>query len=115
MTGSPNRSSPAGLGPAGPVPAGLGLAGPGLAGPGLAGPGPAGLIPVLRRPSRRDRTRPASSAAAFLVNVRPSTRSGLTRSFATSHTSLAAMVSLLPDPAPAITAIGDSGALITAA
>ncbi len=34
---------------------------------------------------------------------------------ATSQTSRAAIVSLLPDPAPAMTASGSSGALITAA
>ena len=49
------------------------------------------------------------------MNVSPSTRSGWTRPFATSQTSLAAIVSLLPDPAPAITASGSSGALMTAA
>ena len=35
--------------------------------------------------------------------------------FATSQTSRAAMVSLLPEPAPAITASGCAGAAITAA
>jgi hypothetical protein len=49
------------------------------------------------------------------VNVSPSTRSGRTIPFATSQTSRAAIVSLLPEPAPAITAIGASGAAITAA
>jgi hypothetical protein len=76
---------------------------------------PSDSSPARRSRSRRDRTRSASSAAAFLVNVRPSTRSGRTIPLATSQTSRAAMVSLLPDPAPAITAIGPSGAPITTA
>ncbi len=71
--------------------------------------------PARRSASRRSRTRSASSAAAFLVNVRPSTRSGRTMPLATSHTSRAAIVSLLPDPAPAMTASGPSGAAMTAA
>jgi len=71
--------------------------------------------PARRRPSSRPRTRSPSSAAAFLVKVSPSTRSGRTIPFATSQTSRAAMVSLLPEPAPAITAIGPGGAPITAA
>jgi len=41
-------------------------------------------------------------------------RSGATSSFATSHTTRLAMVSVLPDPAPAITTAGASGASITA-
>ena len=69
----------------------------------------------MRSPSSRTRTRWPSSAAAFLVNVRPSTRSGRTTPLATSQTSRAAMVSLFPEPAPAITASGRGGAPMTAA
>ena len=71
--------------------------------------------PARRSRSRRERTRSANSAAAFLVKVRPSTRSGRTIPLATSQTSRAAIVSLLPEPAPAMTASGPSGAEITAA
>ena len=42
-------------------------------------------------------------------------RSGRARPLATSQTSRAAIVSLFPDPAPAMTATGRSGAAITAA
>ena len=71
--------------------------------------------PARRSRSRRERTRSANSAAAFLVKVSPSTRSGRTIPLATSQTSRAAIVSLLPEPAPAMTASGPSGAEITAA
>src|SRR5215469_2811562 len=80
----------------------------------LSSPG-AMSSPARRRPASRTRTRLASSAAAFLVKVNPSTRSGRTRSLATSQTRRAAIVSLFPEPAPAMTAIGASGAPITAA
>ena len=88
-----------------------------VAGPGAlrAGPACALISPTRRSASSLDRTLVASSAAAFLVNVSPSARSGWTRPFAASQTSLAAIVSLLPEPAPAITASGASGALMTAA
>ena len=66
-----------------------------------AGSGKSETMAARRSRSSRERTRSASSAAAFLVNVRPSTRSGRTFPLATSHTSRAAIVSLLPDPAPA--------------
>ena len=49
------------------------------------------------------------------MKVSPSTRSGRTIPLATSQTSRAAIVSLLPEPAPATTASGPSGAAITAA
>ena len=49
------------------------------------------------------------------MKVSPSTRSGRTIPLATSQTSRAAIVSLLPEPAPAMTASGPSGAAITAA
>src|SRR5580700_6197983 len=78
-------------------------------------PWPGRPSPARRRPSSRPRTRSASSAAAFLVKVSPSTRSGRTIPLATSQTSRAAIVSLLPEPAPATTASGPSGAAITAA
>ena len=81
--------------------------------PGLLVPG--NSVPARRSRSRRERTRSANSAAAFLVKVRPSTRSGRTIPLATSQTIRAAIVSLLPEPAPAMTASGLSGAEITAA
>src|SRR5215469_15675548 len=80
----------------------------------LSSPG-AMSSPARRRPASRTRTRLASSAAAFLVKVSPSTRSGRTNWLATSQTRRAAIVSLFPEPAPAITAIGVSGVPITAA
>ena len=55
-----------------------------------------------------------SSAAALRVKVSPSTWSGSTSPFATSHTTLAAIVSVLPDPAPATTSSGRGPASITA-
>ena len=79
-----------------------------------------------RRPGRRRRgTRAAgpagpgsgaaSSPAALVVNVRPSTWSGRTSSLATSQSTRADIVSVLPEPAPATTTAGPSGAPITAA
>ena len=105
ITGSPpNGSVPAASDAGGPVP---------------ASPVPASPVPstgtARRSRSRRERTRSANSAAAFLVKVSPSTRSGRTIPLATSQTSRAAIVSLLPEPAPAMTASGPSGAEITAA
>ncbi len=55
-----------------------------------------------------------SSAAALLVNVSPSTRSGATRPVPTSHTTRAAITVVLPDPAPATITTGSSGAVIAA-
>ncbi len=81
----------------------------------VRGSGPDGASPARRRLCSCSRTRSASSADAFRVKVRPSTRSGRTSPPATSQTSRAAIVSLLPEPAPAMTASGASGALITAA
>ena len=63
--------------------------------------------------SRAD-SRSDSSPAALRVKVRPSTSSGCTRSLATSHTTRAAIVSVLPDPAPATTSRGRRGASMTA-
>src|ERR1700735_4716236 len=71
--------------------------------------------PARSRRPRRLRPGAASSAAAFLVKVRPSTRSARTMPLATSQTRRAAIVSLLPDPAPAMTACGPSPAPTTAA
>jgi hypothetical protein len=51
----------------------------------------------------------ASSPAALRVNVTPSISSGLTHPFATSQTTLSAMVAVFPEPAPAITSRGESG------
>ena len=59
----------------------------------------------------RLRTRSASSPAALRVNVRPSTWSGATMPLASSQTTRAAMVSVLPDPAPATTSDGAEGRL----
>jgi hypothetical protein len=61
------------------------------------------------------RIRVASSPAAFVVNVRPRTWSGRTSSLATSQSTRADIVSVLPEPAPATTTAGPSGAPITAA
>ncbi len=69
---------------------------------------------LRRSAASRARTRSDSSPAALRVKVRPSTASGATSSLATSHTTRAAIVSVLPDPAPATTSIGSSGASITA-
>ena len=58
--------------------------------------------------------RSASSPAALRVNVSPSTSSRRTMPFATSQTTRAAIVSVLPLPAPATTSAGASGASMTA-
>ena len=65
--------------------------------------------------SRRSRLamRSASSVAALRVKVSPSTWSGSTWPLATSQTTREAIVSVLPDPAPATTSSGRSGASIT--
>ena len=59
--------------------------------------------------------RSASSPAALRVKVSPSTSSGATRPLATSHTTRAAIVSVLPLPAPAMTSMDSSGASMIAA
>ena len=56
----------------------------------------------------------ASSAVAFVVKVSPSTSAGATWPVATSQTTRAAITVVLPDPAPAITTAGSSGAVIAA-
>ena len=53
--------------------------------------------------------------AAFLVKVRPNTCSGAQYPLATSQTTRAAIVSVLPAPAPATTSMGPGGAPIIAA
>ncbi len=76
--------------------------------------------PGISRPERsRASTRPlirsASSPAAFRVNVTPRTSSGRTSPLATSQTTRSAMVAVLPEPAPASTRRGVSGAVTTSA
>ena len=61
------------------------------------------------------RIRTPSSRAAFLVKVKPRTSSGRIKPLATNHTTRAAIVAVLPAPAPATTSIGSIGAPITAA
>ena len=56
----------------------------------------------------------ASSLAALVVKVSPSTWSGVSRPVATSQTTLAAITVVLPEPAPAITTAGSSGAVMAA-
>ena len=64
----------------------------------------------------RSRTRSLSSLAALRVKVRPRIASGSTIRLATSHDTRAAIVSVLPDPAPATTTSGRSvGAATTRA
>jgi DNA helicase-2/ATP-dependent DNA helicase PcrA len=55
------------------------------------------------------RPRSASSPAALLVNVRPSTAPGESPWNATACTTRAAMTIVLPEPAPATTSCGSSG------
>ena len=57
----------------------------------------------------------ASSPAALRVKVTPSTWSGRTKPLATSHTTRSDMVAVLPEPAPATTRRGVSGAVMTSA
>ena len=57
--------------------------------------------------------RSASSPAALRVNVRPSTDSGGTSPLTTSQTTREAIVSVLPDPAPATTSTDESGCSMT--
>src|SRR5690606_20114849 len=56
-----------------------------------------------------------SSMAALRVKVRPRTSAGSTSPLATSQTTRAAIVSVLPDPAPATTRWASGGASMTAA
>ena len=56
--------------------------------------------------------RSRSSAAAFVVKVRPSTCPGSTRPEATRWTTRAAITEVFPEPAPATTSAGSSGAEI---
>ena len=63
----------------------------------------------------RRRMRVASPDAALRVKVRPRICSGRTSPFATRNSTRAAIVSVLPDPAPATTSAGASGASMTAA
>ena len=63
---------------------------------------------------RVSRTRVASSEAALEVKVRPRISSGRTRPVPTSHTTRAAISVVLPEPAPAITTAGSSGAVTAA-
>ena len=62
----------------------------------------------------RSRRRCASSAAALLVKVSPSTCSGRTWPVATSQTTRAAITEVLPEPAPATMTPGSSGAVAAA-
>ena len=71
----------------------------------------AGSSPACRRLAR---TRVASSAVALVVKVSPSTSPGATRPVATSQTTRAAITVVLPEPAPATTTAGSSGAVIAA-
>ena len=75
-----------------------------------------GRRPARRRPSRRSRrrTRSASSPAALRVKVSPSTWSGRVCPLATSQMTREAIVSVLPEPAPATTSTGPGGASMTA-
>ena len=61
---------------------------------------------MVRSWRKRFRIRDASSPAAFLVKVRPRISSGLTIPFATNQRTRALIVSVLPEPAPAITTVG---------
>ena len=70
-----------------------------------------GSSPAWRRLSR---IRLASSAVALVVKVRPRISPGATRPVATSQTTRAAITVVLPEPAPAITTAGSSGAVIAA-
>ena len=63
---------------------------------------------------KRLRTRMDNSPAAFRVKVSPKISSGRTILFATNHKTRALIVSVLPEPAPAITTAGSRGALMIA-
>ena len=60
------------------------------------------------------RMRVPSSWVALVVKVSPSTSWGATSPVATSHTTRAAITVVFPDPAPAITTCGASGAVTAA-
>ena len=60
----------------------------------------------MRSWRKRFLIREESSPAAFLVKVRPRISSGRTIPFATSQRTRALMVSVFPEPAPAITTVG---------
>ena len=60
------------------------------------------------------RTRVASSEAALEVKVRPRTSSGRTCPVPTSQTTRAAISVVFPEPAPAMTTAGSSGAVTAA-
>ncbi len=70
--------------------------------------------PTCRSRRSRRAMRSASSVAALRVKVSPSTWSGSTWPLATSQTTREAIVSVLPEPAPATTSSGRSGASMTA-
>ncbi len=73
-----------------------------------------GASPTATSRRSRRRTRSASSPAALRVKVSPSTWSGRVWPLATSQITRAAIVSVLPDPAPATTSTGPGGASMTA-
>ena len=70
--------------------------------------------PWARSRASRERMRSPSSPAALRVKVTPRTWSGATTPLATSQTTRSTMVAVLPEPAPATTSRGVSGAEITA-
>ena len=65
-----------------------------------------GRYPAVRNWRRRMRIREANSPAALRVKVSPRISSGRTIPLATNQRTLADMVSVFPDPAPAITTVG---------
>ena len=65
-----------------------------------------GSRPIVRSCRKRLRTLDESSPAAFLVKVRPRISSGFTMPLATNQRTRALMVSVFPEPAPAITTVG---------
>ena len=65
-----------------------------------------GSNPALRSWRSLCLTRELNSPAALRVKVRPRISSGRTTPFATSHKTRWVIVSVLPDPAPAITTVG---------
>ena len=94
----------------------VGADGRGVVGPVDArGPTRSGTRPAPASRASRVRTRRSSCPAALRVNVKPSTSPGRAYPLATSHTTRAAIVSVLPAPAPAMTTSGPGGAAITAA
>ncbi len=77
--------------------------------------GPVAPKPTPANRASRERTRRSSWPAALRVKVSPSTWPGSAYPLATSHTTRAAIVSVLPAPAPAMTTSGPGGAAMTAA